>query len=256
MAGVLTRLGEERFAVGDTVFQTLPPGLLYREDDATSMDGADFFLMKEPAFIERYAAVVADLRPQRIFELGIFAGGSTVLLTELAAPRRMVCIDNQPANPALLEFLARRGLRDAVTVHDDVDQADRARLARLADDAFGAEPLDLVVDDCSHLYGPTRAAFNELFPRLRPGGLYLIEDWPWAHPAVDATDDDGFWPDEVPLTRLLFELVLAVPSVPGLIADVAVDRDVVRVRRGDAPVDPAGFDISACSKPRGRRLLA
>jgi predicted methyltransferase len=35
--------------------------------------------------------------------------------------------------------------------------------------------LDLVVDDTSHL-GPTRASFNTLFPRLRPGGVYVIED--------------------------------------------------------------------------------
>jgi hypothetical protein len=42
-------------------------------------------------------------------------------------------------------------------------------------------PLDLVIDDASHIYGPTKASFQALFPLLRPGGLYLIEDWAWAH---------------------------------------------------------------------------
>ena len=119
----------------------------------------------------------------------------------------------------------------------------------------GDAPLDLVVDDCSHLYEPTRASFNELFPRLRPGGLYVIEDWRWAHPALDA-DDDGLFEGETPLTRLVFEIVLALPSVPGLIADVRIDLESVWVERGEATVEPAGFDIAECCRPRGRRLLA
>ena len=253
MAASLTWLSEERCAVGDVVFQTLPTGWLAGSE--ASMDGADFFLMKDPASTTRFAALVAQMRPRNIFELGMYAGGSTVLLCELAAPRRLVGIDNRAVNPSLQDYLSRRGLDAEVQVHGDVDQADRARLAELADAAFGGEPLDLVVDDCSHLYGPTRGSFNELFPRLRPGGVYLIEDWPWAHTEV-GVEGDGFWPDEVPLTRLIFEIVLAVPSVPGLIADVGIDGGCVRISRGAAPVDPRGFDIAECCKPRGRRLLA
>ena len=64
-------------------------------------------------------------------------------------------------------------------IHTDVDQSDRGHLAKIADEAFGDAPLDLVVDDCSHQYEATRASFNELFPRLRAGGLYTIEDWDW-----------------------------------------------------------------------------
>ena len=47
------------------------------------------------------------------------------------------------------------------------------------------EPLDLVIDDASHLYGPTMASFEVLFPRLRPGGLYVIEDWFPPTPMID-----------------------------------------------------------------------
>ena len=253
MADSLTWVSEERFAVGDIVFQTLPTAWL--DGSEASMDGADFFLMKDPVSTERFAALVAELRPRNIFELGLYAGGSTVLMCELAAPRCLVGIDNRAVNPALRDYVGGRGLDAIVHVHGDVDQADRTRLAELADTAFCGEPLDLVVDDCSHLYGPTRASFNELFPRLRPGGVYLMEDWPWAHTVV-GQEGDGFWPDEVPLTRLIFEIVLAVPSVPGLISDVRIDGGCVRIRRGDAAVDLRGFDIAECCKPRGRRLLA
>jgi hypothetical protein len=44
-------------------------------------------------------------------------------------------------------------------------------------DEFGQDPLDLVIDDASHLYGPSLATFETLFPALREGGLYVLEDW-------------------------------------------------------------------------------
>ena len=44
--------------------------------------------------------------------------------------------------------------------------------------------------------------------------------------------------------------------MPGLIADMTVDLGAVAVRRGDAQVDPQGFDIMASLDDRGRALLA
>ncbi len=112
-----------------------------------------------------------------IFELGIFAGGSVALTVMLAEPRRMVAIDLLPAAaPTLARFMEDRGLDDVVRLHFGVDQADAGRLRELVSTEFDG-PLDLVYDDASHVYGPTRATFETLFPRLRPGGVYLIEDW-------------------------------------------------------------------------------
>ena len=53
------------------------------------------------------------------------------------------------------------------------DQSDAAAMARLAD-TIG--PLDVVIDDGSHLSAHVIASFTALFPRLAPGGLYVIED--------------------------------------------------------------------------------
>ncbi|MFI9051371.1 hypothetical protein [Streptomyces sp. NPDC053427] len=44
-------------------------------------------------------------------------------------------------------------------------------------------PLDIVIDDGSHVNSDVITSFGYLFPRLRPGGLYVIEDvqtayWP------------------------------------------------------------------------------
>jgi hypothetical protein len=54
---------------------------------------------------------------------------------------------------------------------------------------------------------------------------------------------------------LVFELVMACPSTPGLITDITIDRDWALVRRGDLPVDAATFRIGACYSERGRKLL-
>jgi predicted O-methyltransferase YrrM len=245
-----------RFVLGGVTFQTVPP----EEFMPREVPGeGEFAIFKSPALVEHYAALVTELRPQRVFELGISMGGSTVFFTELARPRRLVAIDLRPREDVIerIERLAAdRGLSGALRTVGEVDQADRPRLAQIIEEEFDGSSLDLVVDDCSHMYEPTRASFNELFPRLRPGGVYVIEDWAWAHNPLDSDHPEGWLPDEVPLTRLLFEIGLAIPSVPGLIKEISIDGEAAVITRGDAEVDPSDFDISACSSPRGQALLA
>ena len=50
-------------------------------------------------------------------------------------------------------------------------------MLEIMDREFGDAPLDLVVDDASHLYDETKVALEVLLPRVRPGGLFIIEDW-------------------------------------------------------------------------------
>ena len=253
MPGPLTWQSEERCVVRDATFQILPADLLARPNPRISMEGADFLLFKERPLIDRYVERLDELRPRNIVELGVMEGGGTALLHALAQPTRIVAIDRRPPmDSTLRDYVAREGLGETIRIYDDVDQADRRRLSEIVDREFGDQPLDLVVDDCSHLYDPTRASFNELFPRLRPGGVFSIEDWPWAHEQPVAE----MWADEVPLTRMILELVIANPVVPDVISEVAVDADTVWVTRGDAEVDPSAFDLSSCPDRRGRELLA
>jgi predicted O-methyltransferase YrrM len=252
MPSSLTWQSEERCVVGDIVFQTLPVDLLEMDVPHFSMDGADFLLFKPRPLVERYVELVERLHPQRIFELGIFQGGSTAFLHELARPEVLVAIDERPPRGTVLQdYVSRRGVGKTLRIYDDVDQADRGRLAQIVAQELGDEPLDLVIDDCSHMYKPTGASFNELFPRLRPGGVYVIEDWRWAQDSAE--QDEG---DELPLARLVFELVHGLMPADGLIMDVTIDADSAAVRRGDAQVDPQDFDISARFTPEARSLLA
>lgn len=244
----------DSFRIEGTLFKVLPDGGLGQE---VEMGDARFFVFKDRELIDLLEETIERLGPRRIVELGIFQGGSTALLLELAKPERLLAVDRvsvEEEHP-VATYAAERGLGDVVSLYGEVDQADRARLAELIETEFGSQPLDLVVDDCSHLYEPTRASLNELLPRLRPGGLYVIEDWYWAHTPLGVEPLEGMWSDQVPLTRLLFELVIAMPSVPGLITEISVAHKAVVLERGPAEIDPGEFDISACSNPRGRRLI-
>ncbi len=60
------------------------------------------------------------------------------------------------------------------------DQNDPDCLAAIAEE-YG--PFDIVIDDGSHINEHIRTSFHALFPHVRPGGLYVIEDlwtayWP------------------------------------------------------------------------------
>ena len=52
----------------------------------------------------------------------------------------------------------------------------------------GVPRLDIILDDASHASHHQQYAFLELFPRLAPGGLYIIEDLRWQPPAYERAD--------------------------------------------------------------------
>lgn len=211
-----------------------------------------FCVMKTRASIEAYEGLLTRLRPANIFELGIFHGGSTALVAQLAEPRKLVAVDVAPRLPvALTGFIEARGLGPVISLHSGVDQSDRSRLSRLVDDEFGTEALDLVIDDASHQLDATRAAFDALFPRLRPGGAYVIEDWSWAHLSRLTV-----WPRRPPLSILLFELTMACGFSPGTISGIEINHDWATIWRGDEDLDPAGFKREALYGERGRDLVA
>jgi len=251
---VLTWEDSERLRVGETVFHVLDEFALSGTPEA-----GEFVVFKSRPLIETYAALIAERRPERILELGFWGGGSTVLLAELARPAKLVAIDLKPLDEVRARVAAHAERRDfgaVIRTFGEVDQADRSRIAQIVEEEFEGHAPDLVIDDCSHLYEPTRASFNELFPRLSPRGTYLIEDWDWAHNPLDSEYPEGLFPDEVPLTRLFFEIQLAIPSVPGLIESISIDRQAAVITRGEAEIDPKDFEIASCANRRGRSLLA
>ncbi|TDG11588.1 hypothetical protein E2F43_17900 [Seongchinamella unica] len=242
-----------RFRVGDVNFRGFDWVFGSRESTTD-----EYFLQKDAAMIDVYEGLFASLQPRRIVELGIWQGGSCVFFHALARPEKLVAIELSTQRIAALDSYITDGCRQQSLVpHYGVNQADTAALANILAKEFGEEQLDLVIDDASHFVEETRTSFNLLFPRLRPGGVYVIEDWAWGHDPVDQPDSAvNLYPDREPLSRLVFEIVLATASTRGLIAGVDIDRNLVRIIRGSAPLEREGFDVARCCLPRGRSMLA
>jgi hypothetical protein len=211
-----------------------------------------FCLVKRPDLVLAYLKLIDDLRPATVVELGVYQGGGCALVALAADPDVLIGVElDQGRVPALDALIAERALGERVHVYYGVDQADASTLRDVVGRHLGSRCLDLVVDDASHLLGPSRISFNTLFPDLRPGGVYIIEDWSWAHTSwLDPL------PTETPLTRLVFDITMALPSRPGLISELQINRDWAVVVRGDAEVDKSDFDVSTCYSERGRALLA
>jgi hypothetical protein len=128
-------------------------------------------------YLEHYDPILAPLvhRPMALLELGVYRGGSLRLWHDYFPLGTIVGVD--------------------VYVPPDLDLPERARayqgnqtdpefLSRVAGET-APDGFDVIIDDASHIGADARAAFWHLFDRhLKPGGLYVIEDW-----------GTGYWDD-------------------------------------------------------------
>ncbi len=201
----------------------------------------------------------AHRRIDNMVEFGIFKGGSVALYDCPFAPRRLVGVDIQDDRvEALDQYLERRGAADRIHLYYETDQADRHALEAIARESFQDRSLDLVVDDGSHQYEPTKAALNVFLPLLRPGGIYLIEDWAWAHWRGDpefqktvGSDSVRYTSQERPMTKLICEAAILAACRPDVISDVLIDSSRAFVTRGPQVTVDRDFDITkACHMSR------
>lgn len=173
-------------------------------------------------------------------ELGIWDGGAIALFAEVLDPGTLLAfdIDNRGDSPYFQRYLVASGRSESVKTHWGVDQADGDRLRAALTDA-GVGRLDLVIDDASHLYRPTVASFVALFGRLRPGGLYVIEDWNWS---FNEWGRQPFYQSERPLVSILSDIVGLMAGAGGAIASVTVMSGFITIERGAGSV-PEPLDL-------------
>ena len=260
-----TTLRERRATFGSTIRAVVA----WRDDESFEIGGIEyvcrpmggrfpsepgrFCLVKAPWQVEWYEKLLRELAPRTILEIGTWDGASAALFAELVRPKKLVTVDRRPeSSAALADFMTSAGFAGTVAAYCNVDQGDTGRLREILGAEFAGEPLDLVIDDASHLVDLTRRTFNCVFPRLRPGGTYVIEDWSWAHTAILGPWSES---DEIPLTVVVFELILACAHRPNVVENVDVYKNWAVVTRGDAELDAETFDISTCYGPKARALV-
>lgn len=242
-----------RFRVGEVEF---------RCEFAPSEDRL-FSIRKDRAGIEAYLEIIERFKGDNFVELGIGSGGSVALTALVAPPRKLVALDiGAERIEALDALVTERGLDERVRLHYGVDQANREQLAAILEDEFGDEPLGLVIDDASHRLDETRASFELLFPRLRPGGLFVIEDWNNQHlvtRALAAKLEDPS-PEQLKagverfladsgragpsLVRLVIQLILAQAESDEFVSEVRVDLHGAHIYRGPGELDRSDFRLA------------
>jgi hypothetical protein len=196
-----------------------------------------FLLYKSRHLIEefgRFWSIRPGFKATNVFELGVWEGGGTVFWFEWLQPDKHVAVDalEREDSPHFRRYVDERGLNDRIRTYWGIDQADSEKLLQIAAVEFSG-PLDLVIDDASHELERTRASFDTLFPLLRPGGLYVIEDWNWGLVPAFAQDPANTWAaTRTAPTPMVVELVEQVGgSDRGDIACLTVFRNFVVIEK-------------------------
>lgn len=230
---------------GVNFFATVDPEIYHSRRSSE----ADFLIVKNREMIEFEIDAVRKVDARNVVDIGIWQGGSVAFLDAVLQPRKLVAIEYATRDlPTLSSYVTARGRQANIGIYNGVNQADAARVRSIAEAEFGGAPIDLVIDDASHFYDETRISFDVLFPRLGPGGVYIIEDWQWSTNSVHCESD--YFKGKPSLANLLVQCMFLCAVRPDIISSMLVYRGVAIVTRGKA-TDLANFSIAEMATNRG-----
>lgn len=182
------RSGRPRFSIRDyvelkQVFSATPPSLdddlsrlanRFASDKGTQVPmGLDGSEGPRLFFTPAYDFFLGHLRdkPIRLLEIGIGAGSSLPVWSQYFPKAIVVAADINSYPPSKIDRVT--------TVR--FDQTDRVALRKFVK-KHG--PFDVIIDDGGHMMGQQQISLGALFPALKAGGLYFVEDlhtsyWPF-----------------------------------------------------------------------------
>ena len=212
-------------------------------------------ILKGQGMVSWYRDYLSSRPMERVLNLGIFQGGSELFILAACPDARLLAIDLSDPVESVGEIARKRGWGDRIQLHFNTSQDDEPRLRELIDGFAGGQKLSLVVDDASHLYQPTKRAFEIAFPYLEVGCDYIIEDWGWANWSGNFQEPDGQWSDQPALTNFIFELVMLAASRPDIISRVElVSPAIAVIKRGAGWPHGAPMSVDSLYLSRGKTL--
>jgi len=114
-------------------------------------------------FYERFFSDLRD-KPINLLEIGVFHGASVRMWEEYFSHGSIVGAD---IDRAAVRF---RTDRTAIEI------VDQSNIQNLIDLGVKRGPFDIVIDDGSHLWEHQITTLRMLFPFVKPGGFYVVED--------------------------------------------------------------------------------
>jgi predicted O-methyltransferase YrrM len=158
-----------------------------------SFSGIDIRPWQVRSEIKGLLAAIAELRPQRVLEIGTASGGTLYLLARVAAPDAVLVSVDLPQGdfgggyprwraPLYRSFASAAQRIELIRGNSHAD----AVLEQVSA-AFDYEPIDVVFIDGDHRYEGVRADFERYSALVAPGGLIGLHD---IVPGSDQVNDD------------------------------------------------------------------
>ncbi len=119
------------------------------------------------AIYERYFADLTA-KPITLLELGVHAGVSLKVWAEYFQTATIIGVDLANPGPDFSSFPS--------VIYETGDQGDAERLRAIAD-RHAPGGFDIIIDDAAHVGYLAALSYAVLFPLLKPGGFYVVEDW-------------------------------------------------------------------------------
>ena len=164
------------------------------------------------SYIDVYESLLARYRESatRVLELGLFDGGGLLMLTDYfhnAVVHGIDCSDQPHGGMADLRPLIAQGIHN-IRIFDATDASVDAEVFENPENWF-----DVIIEDCSHALSQQLQLLNVWWPRVKPGGIYIIEDLA-NDEAIEKFSELGFEISDRRKVKNRFDDVLAIRRKP------------------------------------------
>ncbi len=121
------------------------------------------YYKKYDEFLDRH-----KIEPVSILEIGTHKGESSKVFSQRFPSSKILAVD---LDTSLANFNDFNNI-----FYENIDQTDSSKFTNLIE-SFFPDGIDLVVEDASHFGYFSHLTFKIVFPHLKEGGAYFVEDW-------------------------------------------------------------------------------